>query len=56
MLDGFPKTKKQLNSFESLNINPSLIVILEAADDLSFERYNSRKIDPHTGIIYSKND
>ena len=34
ILDGFPKNNEQLKIFADLRINPSLIVILEASDEV----------------------
>eukprot|EP00331_Platyophrya_macrostoma_P033037 CAMPEP_0176444716 /NCGR_PEP_ID=MMETSP0127-20121128/23237_1 /TAXON_ID=938130 /ORGANISM="Platyophrya macrostoma, Strain WH" /LENGTH=452 /DNA_ID=CAMNT_0017830295 /DNA_START=17 /DNA_END=1375 /DNA_ORIENTATION=- len=54
ILDGFPKTKHQLLLLEELKIQPALIIILEANDDLVYKRLANRRIDPVSGSIYDE--
>jgi adenylate kinase len=39
VIDGFPKTKEQLQELEVMKIHPSFIVVLEASDDVIYSRF-----------------
>ncbi|EGR27597.1 hypothetical protein IMG5_193500 [Ichthyophthirius multifiliis] len=54
VLDGFPKNLVQQLSLEDLQIYPSLIVHLECSDEVVFQRFQEKKVDPITGIVYDK--
>jgi len=53
ILESYPKTEAQLNSLMQLKQKPSLIVILQLADNLVFERHEYKKVDPITGQTYN---
>ena len=53
VLEGFPKTKEQLEAVLSFKNKPSLTVILELEDNLVFERHEYKKVDPITGQNYN---
>ena len=53
ILDGFPKTEDQIKFLKNANLSPSLVLILQVDDNVSFERLAGRKIDPETGIMYN---
>jgi adenylate kinase len=52
VLEGFPKTEKQIHMLKSLKQAPSLVVALQIDDDVVFERHEYKKVDPATGIVY----
>lgn len=55
-MDGYPKTESQLESLGVLNINPTLIVIIDANDDLIERRLTQRRTDPVSGVVYKNID
>ncbi|KAM3139823.1 hypothetical protein pb186bvf_008065 [Paramecium bursaria] len=56
VLDGFPKTEQQLNQLVNLYINPTLLVLIDAQDDIILRRLTNRRIDPQSGIVYTSMD
>ena len=56
ILDGFPKTVSQIQLLEDLKIQPTVIVVLECADETVSQRLSGKRIDPVTGLIYDLND
>ncbi|CAD8094357.1 unnamed protein product [Paramecium sonneborni] len=56
VLDGYPKTEKQLESLNELNIQATLMVIIDVADDIITRRLIQRRTDPITGVVYNSLD
>ncbi|CAK72954.1 unnamed protein product (macronuclear) [Paramecium tetraurelia] len=56
VLDGYPKTEQQMESLNELNIQPTLIVIIDAVDDVVLKRLTQRRTDPISGRIYKSSD
>ena len=56
IVTGFPKTKKQIISFEKLNpeIKPSLIAIVDVGNEKIEENASKIKFDPKTGKYYKE--
>eukprot|EP00826_Nyctotherus_ovalis_P039115 TRINITY_DN3730_c0_g1_i26.p1 TRINITY_DN3730_c0_g1~~TRINITY_DN3730_c0_g1_i26.p1 ORF type:complete len:438 (-),score=132.75 TRINITY_DN3730_c0_g1_i26:108-1421(-) len=53
VLESFPKTEAQLNAILQLKQKPSLVVVLQAEDNVVFERHEYKKVDSVTGQSYS---
>lgn len=53
VLEGFPKTEKQIHMLKAMKQIPSLVVVLQIDDDIVYERHEYKKYDPLTGIVYS---
>lgn len=53
VLEGFPKTEKQLQFLENERISQkSCVIALENVQETAYNRVSYRKIDPFTGEIY----
>eukprot|EP00357_Protocruzia_adherens_P011907 CAMPEP_0114990330 /NCGR_PEP_ID=MMETSP0216-20121206/10728_1 /TAXON_ID=223996 /ORGANISM="Protocruzia adherens, Strain Boccale" /LENGTH=454 /DNA_ID=CAMNT_0002353477 /DNA_START=37 /DNA_END=1401 /DNA_ORIENTATION=+ len=52
VIDGFPKTSPQVEAFSQLKMPPSLVVILEVADSIVYERLENKRFDPMAGKSY----
>ena len=53
ILEGFPKSKGQINALKSMRIKPSNILVLDQPEEESVRRLSNRKIDPLTGKVYN---
>jgi adenylate kinase len=54
ILDGFPSSIAQINLLKSLNIKPSMVVLLECDEDKCLSRIKERRYDPQTGRIIDR--
>ncbi|KAG5506144.1 hypothetical protein GH5_05827 [Leishmania sp. Ghana 2012 LV757] len=52
LLDGFPRTRSQAIALDAAGLCPRTFVVLDAPDDILFERVEGRRTDPVTGTIY----
>lgn len=52
LLDGMPRTKKQCEALEQMNLVPNLFLLLEVPDEVMMERACGRRQDPVTRKIY----
>lgn len=53
VLDGFPKNHQQAMTLKQSKLQPTLAFFLEASDALVFDRLDSRRMDPVTGVYYN---
>lgn len=53
ILDGFPQTETQINLLKTLNIKPTLVVMLEVQKEECVSRLNKRRVDPITGESFN---
>lgn len=53
VLEGFPKTKNQLNLLGALNIKPNSILVLDQSEEESIRRLDNKRIDPATGELFN---
>lgn len=53
ILEGYPKSKGQLNQLKNLRIKPSCILALDQPEEESIRRLGNRRVDPTTGILYN---
>jgi adenylate kinase len=53
ILDGFPGSAAQLDYLKKLQINPSLVILLEVSDHIVYERLEHRRFDPVEGKHYN---
>ncbi|KAG5505776.1 hypothetical protein JKF63_05112 [Porcisia hertigi] len=52
LLDGFPRNRSQAIALDAAGLCPRIFVVLDAPDDILFERVEGRRTDPVTGNIY----
>ncbi|KAJ8599411.1 hypothetical protein CTAYLR_007978 [Chrysophaeum taylorii] len=52
LLDGMPRTKKQCEALEQMNLVPNLFLLLDVPDQVMMERACGRRQDPVTRKIY----
>ena len=53
VLDGFPKNQLQALALRQSKLQPTLAFFLDASDALVFDRLDSRRMDPVTGVYYN---
>lgn len=53
VLRGAPRTREQASAMKAAGIEPSRIVVLQAAEDVCRDRLCQRRVDPVTGTHYS---
>ncbi|PHJ17081.1 adenylate kinase superfamily protein [Cystoisospora suis] len=52
VLEGFPRTARQVDLLRAINCHPDAIVALEVSDAVLFERMGGRLVNPSTGEVY----
>ncbi|EGR31030.1 hypothetical protein IMG5_119030 [Ichthyophthirius multifiliis] len=56
ILEGFPKSKNQVNCFSSYEINPHFIIILDYDDNELLNQFKQLKFDDKNNRFYENND
>lgn len=52
LLDGFPRNRSQAIALDAAGLCPRMFLVLDAPDEILFERVEGRRTDPVTGAIY----
>ena len=54
VLDGFPMSVAQINLLKSVNMKPSMVIMLECEEEKCMGRIKERRYDPMTGRIIDR--
>ncbi len=59
MMDGYPRTKRQMESFDDIMATKELtldgIILIRVPDEVVITRLSGRRLDPETGRTYNLN-
>lgn len=53
VMEGFPETEAQCNLLRAMNVQPSMVFMLDQPDGDSLRKLGKRRTDPKTGKVYN---